>query len=272
VVDEKNFFSTTLNRVELNQGPGHKSFLTYAARVIFPKLLGMPSNKWPALLDALRWGCDARSLQAYLHDAGAEAFVDRFGCGGEVKPSDGDGLMVIDSNVGGNKDDFWLKRTFSLRVSMNGNGSAHHTLHLHYYGLTPHGFLTAQWGYTGWLRIYLPTSSVLTGFNGAEFSQSTELDHRQLAGWLYVQFSHTTDVTIDYDVPSGTMRSSDGQLHLIWQKQPGRQADPISVELVPPAGWNLQSARLGPSRVNDGPVATDLATDREFIFKYVRRP
>lgn len=270
IVDQKNFFSTTLFRVELNQGPGHKSFLSYAARAIFPKLLGTPSKKWPALLDALRWGCDARSLQAYIHDAGAESFVDRFGCGGELRASNGDGLMVVDTNVGGNKDDFWLQRKFSMSIRMNSDGSAHHTLRLHYFGLTAHGFLTAQWGYTGWLRVYLPPSSSVTGISGVELAQSTELDHRLLAGWLYVQFSHTADVTIEYDVPAGTMRSGDGQVQVLWQKQAGRQADSISVELEPPAGSTLQSAKLGPTQVADGPVKTDLSVDRDFIFTYVQ--
>jgi hypothetical protein len=270
VVDQKNFFSTTLYRVELNQGPGHKSFLSYAARAIFPKLLGTPSNKWPALLDALKWGCDAKSLQAYIHDAGAEAFVDRFGCGGELRSSTDDSLMVVDSNVGGNKDDFWLQRRFSLKIRVNSDGSAHHTLHLHYFGLTAHGFLTAQWGYTGWLRVYLPSSSSVTGINGVDFGQSKELDHRLLAGWLYVQFSHTADVTIDYDVPASVMRSADGQIHVLWQKQAGRQADSIGVELEPPGGWKLQSAKLGPVPVADGPVETDLSVDREFVFTYAR--
>src|SRR2546421_11639528 len=154
---------------------------------------------------------------------------------------------------------------------MNPDGSAHHTLHLHYFGLTPHGFVTAQWGYTGWLRVYLPSTSSVTGFTGTQFDQSTELDHRMLAGWLYVEFSHTADIIVDYDVPASTMGSA-GQLHFFWQKQPGRQADPISVEFAPPAGWSLQSARLGPAPVADGPGATDLSTDREFIFKYVRKP
>lgn len=270
VVDAKNFFAITLDRVESNQGAGHKSFLSYAARVIFPKLLAMPSNKWPALLDALSWGCDTRSLQAYLHDAAAEAFVDRFRCGGEVRPSDGDSVLVIDSNVGGNKDDFWLKRKFSVRITMNSDGSAHHALHLQYFGLTPHGFVTQKWGYTGWLRVYLPTSSTLTATNGVTFGQSTELGHRMLAGWLYVEFSHTVDVNIEYNVPADVVGSRDGQFRLLWQKQAGRPADPISVELLPAGGWKLLSAKEGSAPVATGLVGTDLSIDREFLFKYVR--
>ena len=57
--------------------------------------------------------------------------------------------MVVESNVGGNKDDYWMKRRYNLDVQFRPDGSARHTLKLHYDGLS--GFiercLTKQlWG------------------------------------------------------------------------------------------------------------------------------
>ena len=267
-VDANNFFSTTLNRVELNQTTNRKSFLSYAAKAIFSKLLVMPPKQWLPMLQVLSWGCASRSLQAYFHDPEAEALVNRYHCGGQIEPLSSDGVMVVTSNVGGNKDDFWLQRTYDLKIGVNADGSAKHTLHIHYSGLSPHGVqLTKYWGYTGWLRIYLPPSSGLVLSSGAQLQEATDLGRRVLQGWIYVPFNVAVDVTVVYSVGPADMHASNGRLDLLWQKQAGRPADPITVEVSPPTGWKLTGAQMGKAGAAD-PVTTDLSVDRAFAFTF----
>jgi hypothetical protein len=269
-VNADNFFATTLNRVELNPAANRKSFLSYAAKAIFAKLLVLPPAQWLPLLPVLSWGCDGHSLQAYFHDPQIESLVHRYRCGGEVEPLSSDGLMVVDSNVGGNKDDFWLQRKYALRIELNTDGSAQHTLHIHYSGLTPHGVeLTKYWGYTGWLRIYLPPSSTLVNSSGAELGETSDLGRHVLQGWVYVPFYKSLDVTVVYRVGAADMHTSNGHLDLIWQKQAGRPADVASVEVTPPAGWKLTSAQVGKAQLPD-PLSTDLSVDRAFAFTFRR--
>lgn len=268
VVDTNNFFATTLTRVEVDQtGAGHKGFLSFAAKAIFARLLAVPPSKWVAMLDALGWGCGSRSLQAYFHDAPVQRLVDQHSCGGRLEPlRGGDGLMVVNSNVGGNKDDFWLERTYSLKVAFNPDGSARHTLQIHFFGLTPHAVqLTKSWGYTGWLRIYLPPSSSLVLSSGADLHEASDLGRRVLEGWVYVPFSSTLDVDVTYTVGTADMRPSNGHLEILWQKQAGRPGDPVTVEVTPPSGWHLTAAQLGKVALAD-PIKSDLSTDRLFVF------
>jgi hypothetical protein len=270
VVDQNNFFLTTLNRVETSKAADPKSFLGDAAKAILPRLMSLPPSKLFTTLQVLSSACDRRTLQAYFHDPEAQALVSHYRCGGEVQPLTGDGIMLVDSNVGGNKDDFWLQRRYALRIELNTDGSAQHTLHIHYSGLTPHGVeLTKYWGYTGWLRIYLPASSSLVTSSGAQFEETSDLGRHVLQGWVYVPFYKSLDVTVVYRVGAADMHASNGHLDLIWQKQAGRPADVASVEVTPPAGWKLTSAQVGKAQLPD-PLSTDLSIDRAFAFTFRR--
>jgi hypothetical protein len=269
VLDQNNFYAVTLNRVELNLSQDRKNFVSSAAKEILTRVLELPPSKWYELLQAMQWGCDARSLQAYFHDGAAQDLSDRHHCSGEVQSPPGDALMIVESNVGGQKDDFWMKRRFTLNVTINPDASSRHTLRLHYDGLSDHGFLlTGRWGYTGWLRVYLPPSTSVVSVTGAQLSPTTDLGHLVLQGWFYVQFDHSTDVTIIYDENATVTSGSQHRFVLSWQKQAGRLADPISVDIKLPAGLKLQSATMGSRKMPDGPIASDLAVDREFVFEY----
>jgi hypothetical protein len=273
VVDATTFFPTTLNRVEVDPAVG-KRFLSFAAKAIFGHLLATPSSKWLSLLQTLQSGCDTRSVQAYLHDPQAEALIGRHSCSGQLHPITGDGLMVIDSNVGGNKDDFWLQRAFHLTLAPQPNGAVRHTLQIHLSGLAPHDKpgsvtkpLTGTWGYTGWLRIYLPPSATMTSSSGAKLEAADDLGRRVLQGWLYVPFNQTVDVTVAYDVTPAATNDGGHHLELYWQKQAGRLADPITVQVQLPTGWKLQSAHAG-SSLPAAKISSDLSTDRTFSFDY----
>lgn len=268
VVDQGNFFSLTLSRVE-RLSATRKDFLSYAARQILNRVLALPPSKYAAILQAIQAGCETRSIQAYFHDQAAEALSNQHHCGGQVQSPPDDGLMVVESNVGGNKDDFWMRRSYSLRIAVRDDGSARHTLQLHYYGLASHGhLLTGYWGYTGWLRIYLPPSTSVVSIDGAKLSVTNDLGHRVLEGWFYVEFGHTADVTLTYD-ENAPLRDP-YRLSLAWQRQAGQMAVPISVDVALPPGWKMRIAQVGSTLVADGPIATDLSVDRQFTFEYQR--
>ena len=269
ILDSHNFFATTLNRVELNLSANHKSFLGAAAKAIVPRLFAIPRSQWLPMLQVLSWGCDSRSLQAYFHTGDLESLVKGYGCAGQLEVPSGDQLMVVDSNLGGNKDDFWLQRQFSLNIAMQADGTARHTLLVHYSGLEPHDIhLTQYRGYTGWLRIYLPPSSVLVRSSGAQLQEGTDLGRRVVEGWVFVPFYKNLDVTITYDVGAADMRTSSGRVQFFWQKQGGRVADPISVELTPPPRSVLKNVEIDGEPVHRGPTKSDLAVDRRFTFEY----
>jgi hypothetical protein len=268
-VNAENFFSTSLLRVDIQSGKGPgKEFLSFASKAIFARLLTSPPKDWPALMQALQWACETRSVQAYFHDPQLQSFVASHNCSGQLRPLKADGVMIVDSNINGTKDDFWLRRRFDLRLEVKPNGTVRHTLRLRYDGLTPHDNLTGSWGYTGWQRIYLPPGATLVSADGSHFEATTDLGRRLLQGWLYVKFGGRADITVVYDIDTASLHAASGHLELLWQKQAGRPADPISIELSLPEGWKLRSNQVASSKVNNPKIGSDLSVDRQFTFDF----
>lgn len=265
VVDQKNFFATTLNNVEGPEGFRGKSFLAYAAKAIFARVLTVGPKKWPAILEVLQRGCQTRSLQAYFHESAREAFIDGYRCGGEVGPAPGDSLLIVDANLGADKDDFWMKRDFNLHLTLRPDGSVRHTLTIRHYGLTDHGRLTEYVPYRGWLRVYVPTSSLLVSVDGAALGETTELGLHVLQGWFRVPFSVTKDITIVYDV-AALLPESRYTFDLNWQKQAGRVADTLEVSFETPPGYKVQPIKVGSDPIEGTKVSSDLSVDRHFEF------
>lgn len=268
VVDQNNFYALTLGRVEVTSAT-RKDFVSQAAREILAKLTAVPASKYASLLNALREGCEQRSVQAYFHDPSLQALVDHNQCDGQVQSPPGDALMIVEANVGGNKDDFWMKRRYNVQIALNRDGSAHHVLRLHYDGLSPHSrLLTGSWGYTGWLRIYLPPGVSAVSVSGAKLDLSAELGRQVLQGWFYVQFDHATDIVVSYDESATVSGAKVDGFRFYWQKQAGQLAVPILVDLVLPEGSRLRAAHVGATRVAGLPLVSDLSADRAFSFEY----
>ncbi len=269
VVNATNFFLTTLKQVQLNKVTSHKSFLSQAAKAILPKVLTMPTSQWPAALQALASGCEGRSLQAYFHDAGLQRLISQYRCTGEVLPLAGDGVMINASNLGANKDDFWLSRSYALEIAMNSDGSARHTLRLHYFGLTHQDVrLTQYLPYAAWLRIYLPPSSQIVSIAGAKLDPASDLNRSVVQGWFHVDFNSATDITVVYDVGAASMRAQHGRVDFFWQKQAGRPKDEISVNFVPPPGGTVRAIHVGSNPMTGVTAKSDLAVDRQFAFDF----
>jgi hypothetical protein len=272
-VNKDNFFRITLERRELGAGATRNEFLPSASKQIVAKLMSLPSSQWHSLLDALHQGCDSRSLQIYFHSETAQALSKRHNCTGQVQLPPHDSLMVVETNVGGNKDDFWMKRKHSIQIDIRKDGSSRHTLKLHYYGLSSQGYaFTRNWGYTGWLRVYLPPSTSLVSVSGA-FADPKEppkmdLGHMMWQGWFYVQFDHTVDVTVIYDEDPIVTGAKKHQLEFLWQKQGGRLADPITVGVSVPSGWKINKRTMGDRSISGDPISSDLSVDRLFTFQY----
>jgi hypothetical protein len=268
-VTADNFFLKTIERVQLHQGPGgQKSFLTYAGKPILDKLFSLPSRQWVPLMTLLAQSCENRSVQAYFDDPASEALVSHFGCDGRIHPIEGDGLLIVDTNLDGNKDDFWVTRTFKLEIDLDGAGNARHKLQLHYSGFPQLTNITGP--YIGWLRVYLPPSAKLVHADGADLHLGSELGRAVAQGWVEWRFNGSKDVTIVYDVDAATMHAASGSFDLYWQKQAGRPADPISVTVQAPRNWTRAHVTLNAVSVTSSTIATDLAIDREFRFVYRR--
>ena len=186
-----------------------------------------------------------------------------------------DGVFVVDTNMGASKDDYWVARRFSVSLQVRPDGSVRHTLRLHYDGskLVPNGNLTLP--YRDWLRVYLPKGAHVVGVEGIGGhglgpQTVTDLGRTVVQGWMEFGFQGSSDVKLVYDVNAEA--DSRHQLDFFWQKQAGRQGDPITVSLQLPPGWSLTQTRVNGAPLQGSTIRSDLAVDRQLSFSYQPPP
>ena len=232
VLTAQNFFETTLRRVELHRGPTpRKSFLTEATGAVLDRFKTMPAASWSQIPTVLEQACRTKHVQAYFDDPAAEAVATQYGCGGQVPVFRQDGLLVVDTNLSSNKDDFWISRSFRLNLDRRSDGVTRHTLSIAYGPYPSLQQLTTP--YYDWLRVYLPSGARLVAASGVDQAvQSAELGNALIQGWVQFDSGQTRTVSIVYDLPSPSTRG-DGGLELQWLKQAGRDADPVVVSVAP---------------------------------------
>jgi hypothetical protein len=173
-----------------------------------------------------------------------------------MKPLTGDGVMIVDSNMGATKDDFYARRSFALDLRIQPDGKVVHTLYLHYDNLPAIPGVTSS--FIDWVRIYLPASATGIKVQGAKLTGREEFGRRVMEGWVAFLEGQSVSIVVSYQTPR-PLGSQANQIDVYWQKQAGRVADPIQLRLTLPSGWRLREAPV---------VSTSLASDRTFSFSY----
>ncbi len=80
------------------------------------KLTTLPLSQLPALIDMGFKAMDQKQVQIYVQDVDLEKLILERGWGGEIKETDADYLMVVDSNLASLKTDQYVKRTINYSV------------------------------------------------------------------------------------------------------------------------------------------------------------
>jgi hypothetical protein len=145
--------------------------------------------------------------------------------------------MVVDSNFGVNKANYFLKRSFEEVVTLNKDFSADHTLTIHYTNTSTSSSWPAG-AYKNYSRLYLPegasVASVKIGGQFVDAKDSTiTMEHNKTAvGYLVnVPIASSLDVVVNYQTSQSVSLDSPTYTWY-WQKQPGTSsADPITVYL-----------------------------------------
>ncbi len=209
--------------------PGlRKQFLSVLAHDVLARVAHGPSVvKWGAL-QALGSALRREWILMYFNAPGREAWVKRLGWGGTVQKHTGqaDYLQVVDENLGGHKDNFFLQEHVSVQIKAL---SPHHYVQVTTVTLDNpalyDGWLV--WPYSGLVRLYVPSGAQLLDLDGsAGFSQNHvngTLNKTVLGGFMVLGVRRSLKeppplgtLTVVYQLPFQTLPR-----HLIFQEQPG---------------------------------------------------
>ena len=233
-------FIPLLIQYDLEQGYTHKAILSAIAGPLFQRMLALPPGEWPNLITMLTDVVSQRHMQVYFNDPAAEAEMNRFAWSGELNPTHAaDCLLEEESNLGGTKANYFVTRSYTVRLTRVGD-TLHHKITVDvidnmpiypgsiYYpapGIYYHAYLrlygcgTVSGGTDNLVRPKYPSPSAPTGMH-------------VLDGWLPAiagRGGHGQAV-FEYDTP--WQADDQGTAHIYWQKQPGTLSDKIQVTWV----------------------------------------
>jgi hypothetical protein len=202
-----------------------------------------------AMAQAMARALRERHLLVYVHDTQAQDVFQEMSWDGSLRPSSGDFLMVVDSNVGFNKVNPNVEQTIDYAVALDESGAATAQLTLsyrhHIQHPTPACVHEARYGdsyadlmercYWDYVRVYLPEGSDLVQVEGADGPiEVYQESGRTVVGiFLLLETGGARQIAMRYHPKLASLNQS---YALLVQKQPGTGSLPLRVSVGLPDG------------------------------------
>jgi len=272
-INAENFFERAEYHSEINFFPGStqkQDFLGSVSRVLFDKIKQGDQKIWFGLAKNLLPCLKSKDLTLWLEDPQAMTIIRSLGWSGEIRSIKcqlsqeeclTDYLMVAEANVGINKANYFLKRSFSHQVKIAIDGIIQETLKLDYHNTSPSEAFPAG-RYKSYLRLYTPFGSEIvslkitdpqTGQIKEIFDKEIKQENSyQVFGFLIeVPIQEKRSVEVVYRLAQKWNESKSRYLFLL-QKQSGIEDEAFSFWLTPPLGVTALANKLKPSQTTEG--------------------
>ena len=129
----------------------------------------------PLIISVLEDSVLQKHILFYFKDEMIQSEISNYGLSGEIKDSDHDYLMMVDTNISGQKTDKVMQKEASLVSEVQENGDIINTLKIKrsHHGLLGEVFTGVT--NTNWLRVYVPLESKLLSANGFSIPEAIYL-------------------------------------------------------------------------------------------------
>ena len=191
------------------------AFLKSLASHFFQKVAGSSPGQWVSLGRAFARALAEKHMLLYFNDPNVQQSFSELDWSGEVKQSDGDYLMAVDSNVGGNTDyyklNMWVKPKMSVEVTKQKDSTLLH--HVTYTFDNRLGSQEYPLPYKSYLRLYVPEGAVALA-DPDLVDSSSESGKHMFGNSVEVPTGKVVDVEFKY--------VTRGYRSMLIQKQPGQ--------------------------------------------------
>jgi len=252
-VDADNLFERAEYYAEVNFFPGStqkKDFLGALANALFEKVRQADENQWLAISQALFESFNSKDLlisldnqeaARILADLGWDGSLRRVKCEAEEGECLVDYLMIVESNFGINKANYFVKRDLTHQVNFDSKGKVKEILRIDYHNQSQSEIFPAG-RYKNYLRILTPLGTTLDKvvINGKGIEKGkideTEISGKAAFGFLIeVPIQTKKTVEINYQLADKFAGGAGDRYLLYLQKQPGIEDKVFNFWLVPPA-------------------------------------
>jgi hypothetical protein len=277
-VDGNNLFEKSITHAEVNFFPGSqakKNYLTSLQNQLFNKVFYLSKQNWPAIIEAVGYSLDSKHLMVYLNDPKLSSYMISENWSGVmprgVTVSDTtyqDFLSINESNVGANKVNFYLEKSYKLEVIIGKQGEISHRLVANYKNNSPTDVFPAG-KYKNRFRVYLPIGAKLTkaDFSGQDvlgrFSSFADYERAGYTALLEVAPKEQKTLTLEYQLQKLLQfNNSIASYNLDIVKQAGSQKDPLDISLNYPINMTVNSSSFAAANNQSNSITTDLERDR----------
>lgn len=228
-VTEDGFARRVIHEVELKRplDVPRKKFLTELSTVVFDRLFSLPADKLPAVTDAVRRSIGAGDIQLWFADPARQRELAGTVVAGQLPRTDGDMLMVVDSNMTASKANLDLRKSIDYRVERNEQGRLVGHVRVE---IRNEGVKTAvNPFYNSNLRVYAPEGAKLLDPTAQAAQRADDGPFEVFSQDMQVDPGETRVATFDYVLPERVADAS--RYTLTWVRQVGTPADRLRVDV-----------------------------------------
>lgn len=285
-ITAENLFEKALTHAELSFFPGSqgkKNFLTALAGQLFNKLIFVPNQNWPGIVRSLGKSLDEKHMSIYLDDPKLFSYLVSQGWtntfprpGKETGGAVQDFLAPVEANLGANKANYYLDRSYNLETVVGKEGEIKHRLRINYTNKSPSDTFPAG-QYKNRMRVYLPFGSKMTRllWGEADITKDVEsfVDYGRSGYSFLISLApkEAKSLVFDFEIPT-RLEFKDGKavyrLDII--KQAGTLKDPFEWNLTYPLSYQISSKKgkeIGPQ---EQIISIDLSRDRSFEVEFTK--
>jgi len=292
-ITSANLFEKAEYHSETNFFPGStqkQDFLGSLAAALLEEIKIAPPDKQISLLKSVWEVAEQKDLSLYLKNQTLEEMILTLGWGGEVRslscslPQNclADNLMIVESNVGINKANYFLRRSLNHRLNLTPAGVLEETATLDYHNTSQSQIFPAG-RYKSYLRFYLPASAIIDSlrledeqgkllktYQDNEMVRQVEHNRQSLGCLIEIPVSAKRRLVLNYHQKTYFTPGTATFLYLL-QKQPGIIDDQFSVNFSAPDNIVIIRAQPGGSQENNYAVSDKFDKDIFFELNFTQK-
>ena len=206
-----------------------KRFLIELSTAMFDRLFDLPADKLPEVTAAVQKSIAAGDIQLWFVDPAWQQHLAGAVVAGALPRTDGDFLMVVDSNMVASKSNLGVRKKIHYTVERASGGRlvGHVRIELHNQG--PKSDINPFYG--SYLRVYAPAGARLIDLDGDQMAQrAVDGPFEVFSQQVVVDPEGKGLATFDYELPERVTEG--GRYHLTWVRQAGTPQDRLHVDVA----------------------------------------
>lgn len=224
-----------------NRQANRKQLLGATANEIIADMTNLTPTQWPALVTAINKAAQEHHIQMFFNNQTAQSQIGQYSWTGALNQDKSPDFMYeVEDNFGGSKANHFLVRSYDVTLTHNG-ATLHHKVDIHS-STDINGVknIPQDWpNYGFYMRLYVPANATNTSGKPLFPDQYPNTDVpsglKLIDGWNQFNVDHKTlkgEITITFEYDTPWQPDAAGKQKVYWQKQPGTNADPITVTFV----------------------------------------